>query len=83
MKPKSKETVFVLTKADRDRIEAAMGLLKQVICNILSTRRVRINTAIHTPAALYELEQEASYIQGIVDGVSPDYREEQLTFDGL
>lgn len=83
MKPKSKETVFVLTKADRDRIEAAMGLLKQVISNIFSKRRVRINTEVHTPAALYELEQEARYIQGVLDGVSPDYREEQLTFEGL
>jgi hypothetical protein len=83
MKHKSKEIVFILTKADRDRIEAAMGLLKQIICNIISMRRVRISTETHTPAALYELEQEAGYIEGVVDGVSPDYREEQLNFEGL
>jgi hypothetical protein len=78
-----KKTVSVLTEADRDRIEAAIGLVRQIFRDILSMRRVRVNTEVQTPAALYELEQEARYIQGVVDGLSPDYREEQLNFEGL
>lgn len=67
-----KETVFVLTKGDRDRIEAAMGLLRQIVRELISARRTRVNCGTHTPGALYELEADAEKV-----------REEQLHFAGI
>lgn len=69
---KDKETVFVLTRGDRDRIEAAMGLLRQIIRELLSARRTRVNCGSHTPGALYELAEEIETIH-----------EEQLNLPGI
>lgn len=71
-KMKAKETVFVLTKGDRDRIEAAMGLLRQIVRELLAARRTRVNCGTHTPGALHELAEDAEKV-----------REEQLHFNGL
>jgi len=70
MESEKKETVFLLTRADRDRIDAALGLCRLVLKEIISTRRTRISMAVHTPVALYELEREFEKI-----------KEEQLKFN--
>jgi hypothetical protein len=62
VKMESKETLFVLTKADRDRIEAAMGLLRQIVRELLSARRTRVNCATHTPGALHQLAEDVEKV---------------------
>jgi hypothetical protein len=58
-----KQTLYILTEADRDRIDAATGLLRQVLDDLLLNRRVRVGLEINSPAALYELESEAEKIR--------------------
>lgn len=72
MGKKAKETIFVLTKADRDRIEAAIGLMRLVIRELISARRTRVNCEVHNPGSLYELADDLEKL-----------REGQLHFNGL
>jgi hypothetical protein len=63
------ETLVILTKADRDRIDAAVGLLGQVIEELISAREVCVPLAVHSPTALCERAEECDKIH-----------EEQLSF---
>lgn len=72
MPKKSKETVFILTKADQDRIEAAIGLMRLIIRELMATRRTHVNCERHNPSALYELSENLEKL-----------REEQLRFTGI
>jgi hypothetical protein len=57
------QTLYILTEADRDRIDAAAGLLRQVLDELLLNRRVRVSLAVNSPGALYELESEGEKIR--------------------
>ena len=69
MAKKPKETVFILTKADQDRIEAAIGLMRLIIRELMAARRTRVNCDLHNPSALYELSEDLEKL-----------RQEQLHF---
>ncbi len=71
-KSKSKESVFILNKSDCDRIEAAIGLMRQVMRELIKTRRTYVSSEVHNPGALYELAEDLQRI-----------REDQLRFPEL
>ncbi len=71
MRPE-KEIVFVLTCADRDRIDVAAKLLQQVLREIIGARKTRVSLATHTPGALYQLAEDVEKI-----------REEQMEFKNI
>lgn len=62
MKLKTTETLYILNRSDRDRIDAAVGLLRQVLEDLLKARTVRVPAEPFSPGALYELAEEADLI---------------------
>lgn len=53
------ETLSILTRSDRDRLDAAVALLRQVLEDLTKARVVRIPLSPISPGALYELSEEA------------------------
>ena len=62
-KSKSKESVYILTERDRDRIEAAIGLMRQIIRELINARRTRVTCETHNPGALYQLAEDLEKIR--------------------
>ena len=62
-KSKSKESVYILTERDRDRIEAAIGLMRQIIRELINARRTRVTCETHSPGALYQLAEDLEKIR--------------------
>lgn len=62
MELKSMQTLYVLNRSDLDRIDAAVGLLRQVLEDLIQARAVRVPQNPYSPGALYELSDEAAQI---------------------
>lgn len=63
MKNKPEQTLYVLNPADVDRIDAAVGLLGQILQDLVQARMIRVSTEPHSPGSLYELEEAARLSQ--------------------
>ena len=57
MKNKTTE-LYILNRSDLDRMDAAVGLLRQVIEELVQARMVEVPLTPDTPGALYELSDE-------------------------
>jgi hypothetical protein len=57
------EALSILTRSDRDRLDAAVALLRQVIEDLVQARMVRVPLSPISPGALYELSEEAERTQ--------------------
>jgi hypothetical protein len=62
MELKPMETLYILTRSDVDRVDAAVGLLRQALEDLIEARAVRVSKEPHSPGALYELSDEAAQI---------------------
>jgi hypothetical protein len=62
MELKTRETLYILNRADRDRIDAAVGLLRQVIEELADARAFPVPKEALTPGTLYELAEEAELV---------------------
>jgi hypothetical protein len=61
-KPTPMQTLYVLNDSDLHRVDAALGLLKQILEDIVEGRRLRVPVEPYSPGSLYELEEEAAQI---------------------
>jgi hypothetical protein len=63
MKNPTEQTLYILNSADVDRIDAAVGLLAQILHDLVKARVIRLSTEPHSPGSLYELEEAARLSQ--------------------
>lgn len=59
MEAKPRETLYILNRSDRDRINAALGLLSQVIEDLTEARAFAVPKGPLSSGALYELAEDA------------------------
>jgi hypothetical protein len=59
MKPTPMQTLYILNPSDLHRIDAALGLLKQILEDIIGGRQIRVPVEPNSPGSLYELEEAA------------------------
>ena len=62
MKTNPRETLYILNRSDRDRINAAVVLLSQVIEDLTEARAFSVPKEPLSPGALYELAEDANLI---------------------
>jgi hypothetical protein len=59
MDPTPTQKLYILNPSDLDRIDAAVGLLKQILEDIIEGRQIRVPAEPSSPGSLYELEEAA------------------------
>ena len=54
------QPLYVLNDSDLHRIDAAVGLLQQILEDLIEGRKIEVPTEPYSPGSLYALEEEAA-----------------------
>lgn len=62
MEPKKIQKLYILNPSDLDRVDAAIGMLRQALADLIEARQIKVPLIPHSPGSLYALSDEAAEI---------------------